>query len=321
METSSAVQVQGTNDEATISKRSAIRKGYYRDPYLRHFVRKPSNRCALINRGYYLRVTVIRRLIARYLSLGPSFYSAAAEVDGSTSESSSSSSPSSSQAPSSSSHAQLGSSPRRPAHSLSHLTSSSWSPSAHKCTARQIVSLGAGFDTSPFLCFDAVTDALPECALCGARLRYVEMDFPGVAGRKAACIGATQELAGAFVWARQDQEGAGGVYFSGAGWRRSGREVVGAEYHLLGLDLTDLRAVSECVARCGVASAAPVLFLAECVLNYIDPDRVGALIAWATASFPDVAFIRFVLKTRHTHSLVVPWCACLPYPVTGAFTC
>lgn len=47
--------VQNTNDEATVSKRSSVKNGYFDDPYLRFFSKKYSRRSSMINRGYYLR--------------------------------------------------------------------------------------------------------------------------------------------------------------------------------------------------------------------------------------------------------------------------
>lgn len=81
--------VQLTNDEASISKRSASRavktklkqkriflkkkhslslQGYFEDFYLRAFVRKALKRSALINRGYWIRVHAFRQLIRQFFA-------------------------------------------------------------------------------------------------------------------------------------------------------------------------------------------------------------------------------------------------------------
>lgn len=44
-------EVQGTNDDAQVSKLSCIRAGYIHDEYLQFFVRRASRRSPLINRG------------------------------------------------------------------------------------------------------------------------------------------------------------------------------------------------------------------------------------------------------------------------------
>lgn len=56
-------QVQHTNDDSVVSKRSAVAHGYTEDPYLRLFVKSRVRRSPLINRGYYLRMKVITDLV------------------------------------------------------------------------------------------------------------------------------------------------------------------------------------------------------------------------------------------------------------------
>lgn len=56
--------VQHTNDDSVVSKRSAVQLRYFDDPFLRHFVKKPTRRSPLINRGYYLRMKVITSLVS-----------------------------------------------------------------------------------------------------------------------------------------------------------------------------------------------------------------------------------------------------------------
>ncbi|CAG9582647.1 conserved hypothetical protein [Leishmania major strain Friedlin] len=59
------VRVQHTNDDSVVSKRSAVAHEYIRDKFLRHFVKKPSRRSPLVNRGYYLRMAVMTDLVVR----------------------------------------------------------------------------------------------------------------------------------------------------------------------------------------------------------------------------------------------------------------
>ncbi|KAL3137929.1 hypothetical protein ABBQ38_005176 [Trebouxia sp. C0009 RCD-2024] len=61
--------VQGTNDDAQISKLSCVKLGYCRDDYLQHFVRKSSRRSPLINRGYYSRQAALGRLLKQFLEI------------------------------------------------------------------------------------------------------------------------------------------------------------------------------------------------------------------------------------------------------------
>ena len=61
------VRVQGTNDHATVSKRSMGRLCYVDDPFLQHFVKKASRRSPLINRGYYIRAKAVEAIVMRFL--------------------------------------------------------------------------------------------------------------------------------------------------------------------------------------------------------------------------------------------------------------
>ncbi|SCP05884.1 leucine carboxyl methyltransferase, putative [Plasmodium ovale] len=56
-------KVQSTTYEAASSKFSAVQLGYYRDPFLKYFIKKIEKRSPLINRGYYSRVAALRQYI------------------------------------------------------------------------------------------------------------------------------------------------------------------------------------------------------------------------------------------------------------------
>lgn len=62
--------VEDTNDDAALSKLSAVKLGYYKDDYLSHFVRNTSiRRSPLINRGYFARIEARDTLVAKFLSV------------------------------------------------------------------------------------------------------------------------------------------------------------------------------------------------------------------------------------------------------------
>ncbi|KAG2452241.1 hypothetical protein HYH02_003268 [Chlamydomonas schloesseri] len=64
----SDVQVQGTNDDAQVSKLSCSRMGYFRDEFIQFFVRRASRRSPLINRGYYSRHAALRQLLEQFIA-------------------------------------------------------------------------------------------------------------------------------------------------------------------------------------------------------------------------------------------------------------
>ncbi len=62
--------VEQTNDDATLCKKSAVRYGYWRDPYLEHMAPKLTERKPPeIHLGYYTRVTALRRLLDKAMEV------------------------------------------------------------------------------------------------------------------------------------------------------------------------------------------------------------------------------------------------------------
>ncbi|GMF32734.1 unnamed protein product [Phytophthora fragariaefolia] len=59
--------VRGTASDASLCKLSAARLGYYADPFVQFFVKTPSRRMPIINRGYYARVAAVEALVRRFL--------------------------------------------------------------------------------------------------------------------------------------------------------------------------------------------------------------------------------------------------------------
>ncbi|KAG1669866.1 hypothetical protein FOA52_012454 [Chlamydomonas sp. UWO 241] len=80
---SSDTSVQGTNDDAQVSKLSCTKAGYFRDDFISFFVKRSARRSPLINRGYFARYSALRQLLldflrtagkdAQVLSLGAGF--------------------------------------------------------------------------------------------------------------------------------------------------------------------------------------------------------------------------------------------------------
>ncbi|KAI8812165.1 S-adenosyl-L-methionine-dependent methyltransferase [Cladochytrium replicatum] len=62
--------VRGTNDDAIVSRLSAASHGYFNDQYCKHFVKRPTRRSPIINRGTYQRFTGLNRLLDAFLALG-----------------------------------------------------------------------------------------------------------------------------------------------------------------------------------------------------------------------------------------------------------
>ena len=61
--------VIATNDDASESKRSCVKLGYYHDSYLQNFVKLSERKAPEINRGYYARVKGIEICIEKFLKV------------------------------------------------------------------------------------------------------------------------------------------------------------------------------------------------------------------------------------------------------------
>nr|XP_034970871.1 tRNA wybutosine-synthesizing protein 4 [Zootoca vivipara] len=143
--------------------------------------------------------------------------------------------------------------------------------STHGCPLRQIISLGAGFDS---LFFFLKSKGL----LCHTVV--FEVDFPDVACPKAALIRGTEEL---ITLVGNDASGQtlGAAAFSGE------------DYRLLGVDLSELPRLEEALHRAGLDPKVPTMLLAEVVLTYMEVERSDALIQWAAGHFLHVWFILY----------------------------
>eukprot|EP00215_Chloropicon_roscoffensis_P005544 CAMPEP_0197502766 /NCGR_PEP_ID=MMETSP1312-20131121/1997_1 /TAXON_ID=464262 /ORGANISM="Genus nov. species nov., Strain RCC2335" /LENGTH=783 /DNA_ID=CAMNT_0043049207 /DNA_START=71 /DNA_END=2422 /DNA_ORIENTATION=- len=266
---SSRSQVQGTNDEANLSKRSARDLGYFEDWAIQCFVKKPARRAPLVNRGYFCRVHVLRKALSdvtkdlqdfQVVSLGlwrrsdalpelallqplllrewphpwtPSFSDYA------------SSGPSIS--------------PLGPHHHPLHLQ-------------------GCGFDTTVFQMISTRELEAKDVTFC-------EVDYPALVRKKAEIIAGDCELADALErggFSTRVECGADGD----GGAKRRPATPHRRDHVLLGQDLSRVGELGEAlIRRCCLDPSLPTIFLSECVLNYVDPAASARLLRWIPSNF------------------------------------
>ncbi|KAJ7514172.1 hypothetical protein O6H91_23G031400 [Diphasiastrum complanatum] len=202
--TSSPGAVQATNDDASASKLSCVKKGYILDDFVHFFVKRPIKRAPLINRGYYARWAAIRKLLLQFLdSVGP----------------------------------------------------------------KQILSLGAGFDTTYF--------QLEEEGR--GEVKYVELDFLEVTSRKATIIASREQL-------QKKVESLGTI-------SPERGEIHSKHYMLLPVDLRDINSLEKAFECAQLDISVPTFILSECVLIYLDPDVSRAVVNWAAQKFNTAVFV------------------------------
>ncbi|CAK7347734.1 unnamed protein product [Dovyalis caffra] len=211
---SNRAAVQATNDDASASKLSCVKKGYMKDDYIHLFVRRPVRRSPIINRGYFARWAALRKLLFQFLDCE-------LNIDGKSD------------------------------------------------SKKQILSLGAGFDTMFFQLQDeGKTPFL-----------YVELDFKEVTSKKAAIIETSSQL----------REKLG----STASISPEKGEVLSDHYKLLPVDLRDIQKLDDVIASAGMDPSLPTFIIAECVLIYLDPESTRAIVVWASKTFSTAAFFLY----------------------------
>eukprot|EP00250_Pteridium_aquilinum_P024477 c2912_g1_i1 orf=306-1325(-) len=203
--------VQATNDEASTSKLSCVKKGYMQDEYVQYFVRRPTRRSPIINRGYFSRWASIRKLLLQFLEA---------------------------EAPSSGGHSK-----------------------------KQILSLGAGFDTLYFQLQDE--EKAPHL--------FVELDFKEVTSKKTMIIDAYEQL--------RSKLGTTSIVSKEKG------QILSDHYKLLPADLRDINSLNVILDQAKMDPSLPTLILAECVLIYLEPSESRALVQWAGQKFSTSIFV------------------------------
>uniref|UniRef100_A0A673ICS7 tRNA wybutosine-synthesizing protein 4 n=1 Tax=Sinocyclocheilus rhinocerous TaxID=307959 RepID=A0A673ICS7_9TELE len=134
------------------------------------------------------------------------------------------------------------------------------------CSRRQILSLGAGFDSLYFRLH-------AEGALGGVTV--FEVDFPEVARRKAALINSNTCL--------KDIN----LVQPYAVFIRSGH------YNLIGVDVRKEQEVEVTLSGAGLQWDAPTLVLSEVVLTYMETQWSDAVIGWAAKLLPQSVFVMY----------------------------
>ncbi|KAG7463300.1 tRNA wybutosine-synthesizing protein 4 [Solea senegalensis] len=138
------------------------------------------------------------------------------------------------------------------------------------CPQRQILSLGAGFDS---LYFRLHADGALASTV------VFEVDFPDVARRKAALITSNASLRETLD--PQLSSPTGAVY------------VCSAQYRLLGLDIREESQVKEALGSAGLDWAVPTLILSEVVLTYMETKWSDVVVSWAAKLLPHSLFVMY----------------------------
>lgn len=153
--------------------------------------------------------------------------------------------------------------------------------------SRQVLVLGAGFDTAAF-------QLQQEGALAG--VGWFELDFPDIVQQKSRIIAKTPaltaSLCGSAAADRLTVDAATQELTASAG-RDAADEggVSRGQYSLLAADLSELDRVKDSLSKAGFDPTLPTLVVSECVLIYMEPEHSDALIEWVGTTCPRAAFV------------------------------
>lgn len=64
-------------------------------------------------------------------------------------------------------------------------------------------------------------------------------------------------------------------------------------YHLMGVDLRHIDEVKNKLKQAEINFDLPTIFMAECVLVYIEPSHCTTLLKWLANQFPSAVFINY----------------------------
>lgn len=135
----------------------------------------------------------------------------------------------------------------------------------------QIISCGAGFDTSFF--------RLAGNGFMHPEVYFYEVDFREVVDRKTKCILGSESLRECIGSFEVDQNGLRGL--------------LGSQYRLIASDLHALDKLESNLMQAGVTFSLPTLFLAECAICYMDEASSSLLIQWVASKFEDATFVTY----------------------------
>lgn len=134
----------------------------------------------------------------------------------------------------------------------------------------QIINLGAGFDTLYWKLKDN-----------GIRIaNFVEIDFPSVTAKKCYIIKRNKRLLDKIY--EQDGE-----------VKLSATDLHASTYHLIGADLRHIGELETKFQQAEINFDSPTLFIAECVLVYIENECINRLLSWIASKFKSAVFVNY----------------------------
>lgn len=249
------VRVQHTNDDSVVSKRSAVAHEYIADKFLRHFVKKPSRRSPLVNRGYYLRMAVMTDLVVRLVKS----YLEAPERRATVYE---------------------GPPCPPPVQVLS--LGAGYDTLAFRLLLDSVDVLNVD-ETCPGAPASSCTSLSTPVSFAGGDVLFMDVDFPAVLKSKAALMAAAPPKTFPADWHMMPQSEECPI-------RSPHYSAVGVDLRIASAEL--LPRLHQ-YGPTGFAAANPTIIYAECVMQYMPHEDAVQLLALLAAGFPNAVFMAY----------------------------
>ncbi|KAL0248127.1 hypothetical protein GEMRC1_003363 [Eukaryota sp. GEM-RC1] len=127
----------------------------------------------------------------------------------------------------------------------------------------QVINIGCGFDTVSLR-------YLLNPSNTSKSVKFLEIDLPDIVRRKSSVL-MTQFQDSLYLTKTRSPTGL--------------CEVHSDRYHLLPADAEDPNTIEQCFSKCGITSSLPTFIVFECLLVYLDPDRVDSTIRFLSHFF------------------------------------
>ncbi|MES1920200.1 hypothetical protein MHBO_001894 [Bonamia ostreae] len=132
---------------------------------------------------------------------------------------------------------------------------------------KQVVSLGCGFDTTFFRLKHHHNIIFSN---------YIELDYKSIVSAKSEIIKNEKKL------------------FSHLKNFKIKNGIKSDDYNLMSCDLSNIETIKKAFSEHKISYSAPTIFIAECVLIYMDSESSNNLIEWTTKSFSDeIVFVNY----------------------------
>lgn len=82
-------------------------------------------------------------------------------------------------------------------------------------------------------------------------------------------------------------------YFLDGEIKLSLSELHASDYHLIAANLRNLQEVEKKLEDCGIDKTLPTIFIAECVLVYVDVKSTNELLKWIKDKFKAILFLNY----------------------------